>query len=87
MSFLAMDTKTSQFILAVNSFINGTKRGKDFCDEIESLFSQLYDNEEEFEDLQYALAMFGAGESIEADEKMLVQELKHAKSIICAPNT
>ena len=50
--------------------------------EIEDMFSELYYDHERFENLQYALAMFGAGTSIEADEKMLIRKFKHAKNII-----
>tara|TARA_R110001592_G_C12959892_1_gene732203 strand:- start:642 stop:905 length:264 start_codon:yes stop_codon:yes gene_type:complete len=87
MSFSIMDAKTSQFVSAMNSFIDGERRGKNFSNEIESMFSELYDEDERFENLQYALAMFGAGVTIEADEEMLIKELKHAKKIICVPNS
>jgi len=82
-----MDAKTSQFVSAMNSFIDGEKRGKNVSNEIESMLSELYDEDERFENLQYALSMFGARITIEADEEMLIKELKHAKNIICVPNS
>ena len=75
--------KIDQFVKSIDQFMSGSKRGKIFVGEIEGLFAELFDDDDQFSDLQYALAMFGAGD-IEYDESMPIKEFKRAKKIISA---
>jgi len=74
--------KILEFLEAMEVFISGRRRGTIFVREIEGMFAELFDDDERFEDLQYALAMFGAGKDSRHDEDWLIREFKFAKKII-----
>jgi hypothetical protein len=74
--------KIDNFVKSMDRFISGDQRGTIFVREIEGMFAELFDDDDQFSDLQYSLAMFGAGKNSGTDEAMLVQEFKRAKEII-----
>ena len=75
-------SKIDQFVKSIDQFISGSRRGTIFVREIEGSFAELFDNDDRLSNLQYALAMFGAGDSSDSDENMLIKELVWAKEII-----
>jgi hypothetical protein len=77
-----MDLTKTKLIQMIDAFIAGESRSRDFVSQMEGEFAASgLDDDEQFSDLQYALAMFGAG-SREDDEKMLVDECRCAVKLL-----
>ena len=76
-----MKNKQKEFLKLVQEFIEGKDRSKNQVQIIEGCFAELYDRDENFEDLQYALSMFGYGNSQE-DEIWLINEFQYALALI-----
>ena len=71
-----------QLVRMMDAFIAGEGRSRDFVKKMEDKFATCgLDDDDQFSDLQLALAMFGAGDR-EADEKMLVGECRHALRLL-----
>jgi hypothetical protein len=71
--------KLQSLLILSEAFVGGNGRNGNFVGELEGLFRHCFDSEfsEEFEELEYAFAMYGA-ESSEADNKMLEISLANA---------
>ncbi len=65
------------FLKHIQDFIDNRNRSKFHMWEIEGYLAQLYGEDERFDGLQYALSMYGAGNS-EEDEKWLLAEFQYA---------
>jgi hypothetical protein len=77
-----MDLTKTKLIQMIEAFIVGESRSRDFVSQMEGEFAANgLDDDERFSDLQYALAMFGAG-SREDDEKMLADECRYALKLL-----
>lgn len=79
-------TKYQKLVEMMDAFVSGRSRSRDFVGQIEGEFAASpLDEDERFQDLQLALAMFGAGER-EADEKMLAGECTYALKLLREEN-
>lgn len=67
----------------VQDFIDGHNRSVNHVKKIEGDFAELFNHDKRFEDLQYALSMYGSG-TTEEDEKWLLAELKNATNLLKA---
>ena len=66
----------------MGAFVAGEGRSRDFVGKLEGEFAACgLDDDDQFSDLQMALAMFGAGRP-EADEKMLADECRYALRLL-----
>jgi hypothetical protein len=77
-----MRNRRDQLLENINLFIGGEKRGTDFAKVIEAGVCDLVDDDDNLDDLKYALAMFGAGKTIADDVEMLIKEFNFALPII-----
>jgi hypothetical protein len=57
---MSFDTRYQRFLDLMEAFVAGRDRSQRHVREMEGEFAQQFDEDERFEDLQYALAMFGA---------------------------
>ena len=65
--------KIPELIDLSKNFIKGNGRYKNYVKNLEGLFaeSELLDNDERFENLQYAFSMYGASSTSDHDNSML----------------
>ena len=78
--------KYQKLIEMMDAFISGRSRSRDFVTQLEGEFAASpLDEDERFQDLQQALAMFGAADR-EADDKMLAGECKYALRLLREEN-
>lgn len=77
-----MNEIRNKLISSIESFKDGSQRGKNFAKEIEALVLELDEKLDEsdttFDNLIDALSMFGAGNSVSLDEDMLIKVFNHA---------
>src|SRR4051812_9943840 len=57
---MRLDSRYEHLVELMEAFIRGLDRSQRLVRDLEGEFAQLLDEDEGFEDLQYALAMFGA---------------------------
>ena len=71
-----------ELIEAMEAFVSGSRRSRDYVRHMEGLFATSpLDEDERFSDLQSALALFGAGER-EHDERMLASECRYTLRLL-----
>ncbi len=75
-------TRYQHLIRMMDAFVAGEGTSRDFVGEMEGEFVACgLDDDDQFSDLQLALAMFGAGDR-EPDEKMLAGECRYALRVL-----